>query len=276
MSWMTAPRSEVTRPITSGAGRFFDLIWTPEGSILYASDASGAADVWEMSADGAGQKQLTAGAGRNYGPAVTPEGRYIFFHSNRSGSWQIWRMERDGSNPVQMTKDGEESNWPEVSPDGKWVLYQHTSGGTPTVWRMPVEGGAASQVTTKLSMRPAVSPDGKTIAVWQKEDKPAAPWQIAIVPFEGGQPIRLLDVPQSPATANSVIHWSQDGNGVLFIDFRNGVTNLMLQTLDQSPVKQLTKFTKEQFYSFDFSSDGHALLSRGFWTNDVVLISEGS
>jgi hypothetical protein len=63
---------------------------------------------------------------------------------------------------------------------------------------------------------------------------------------------------------------------VLFIDFRNGVTNLMLQTLDQSPVKQLTKFTKEQFYSFDFSSDGHALLSRGFWTNDVVLISEGS
>lgn len=265
-----------TRPITSGAGRFFDLIWTPEGSILYASDASGAADVWEMSADGAGQKQLTAGAGRNYGPAVTPDGRYVFFHSNRSGSWQIWRMERDGSNPVQMTKDGEESNWPEVSPDGKWVLYQHTSGGTPTVWRMPVEGGAASQVTTKLSMRPAVSPDGKTIAVWQKEDKPAAPWQIAIVPFEGGQPVKLLDVPQSPATANSVIHWSQDGNGVLFIDFRNGVTNLMLQTLDQSPLKQLTKFTKEQFYSFDFSSDGHALLSRGFWTNDVVLISEGT
>ena len=263
-----------TRPVTSGAGRFFDLIWTPEGSILYASDASGAADVWEMGADGTGQKQLTAGAGRNYAPAVTPDGRYVFFHSNRSGTWQLWRMERDGSNPVQMTKDQEESNWPDVSPDGKWVLYQHTTNGTPTVWRMPVGGGAASPVTTQLSMRPAVSPDGKSIAVWQKEDKPAAPWKIAIVPFEGGAPTKLLDVPQSPATANSVIHWNQDGNGVLFIDFRNGVTNLMLQSFDLSPVKQLTRFTKEQFYSFDFSADGRVLLSRGFWTNDVVLISE--
>jgi Tol biopolymer transport system component len=262
------------RPVTSGAGRFFDLIWTPEGTILYASDASGAADVWEMAADGTGQKQLTAGAGRNYAPAVTPDGRYVFFHSNRSGSWQLWRMERDGSNPVQMTKDQEESNWPEVSPDGKWVLYQHNTAGTPTVWRMPVLGGAASQITTALSMRPVVSPDGKSIAVWQKEDKPNAPWKIAIVPFEGGAATKLLDVPQSPATANSVIHWTQDGSGILFIDFRNGVTNLMLQSFDSSPAKQLTKFTKEQFYSFDFSRDGRVLLSRGFWTNDVVLISE--
>ena len=262
------------RPVTSGAGRFFDLIWTPEGAILYASDASGAADVWEMGADGTGQKQLTAGAGRNYAPAVTPDGRYVFFHSNRSGSWQLWRMERDGSNPVQMTRDQEESNWPEVSPDGKWVLYQHNIAGTPTVWKMPVNGGAASQVTTALSMRPVVSPDGKLIAVWQKEDKPNAPWKIAIVPFEGGAATKLLDVPQSPATANSVIHWTEDGTGVLFIDFRNGVTNLMLKPLDSSPTKQLTKFTKEQFYSFDFSADGRVLLSRGFWTNDVVLISE--
>ncbi len=263
-----------TRPVTSGAGRFFDLIWTPEGTILYASDASGAADVWEMEADGTGQKQLTAGAGRNYAPAVTPDGRYVFFHSNRSGSWQIWRMERDGSNPLQMTKDQEESNWPDVSPDGEWVVYQHTTAGTPTVWKMPVTGGEASQVTTELSMRPAVSPDGKSIAVWQKEDKPTASWKIAIVPFEGGAATRLLDVSQSPATANSVIHWAPDGNGVHFIDFRNGVTNLMLQSFDLSPAKQLTKFTKEQFYSFDFSADGRVLLSRGFWTNDVVLISE--
>ena len=263
------------RPVTSGAGRFFDLIWTPEGSIIYASDASDAADVWEMEADGTGQKQLTAGAGRNYAPAVTPDGRYVFFHSNRSGSWQLWRMDRDGSNPVQMTKDQEESNWPEVSPDGKWVVYQHNNtSGTPTVWRMPVNGGAASQVTTELSMRPAVSPDGKSIAVWQKEDKPTASWKIAIVPFEGGAATRLIDVPQSPATANSVIHWTQDGSGVLFIDFRNGVTNLMLQSFDATPTKQLTKFTKEQFYSFDFSADGRVLLSRGFWTNDAVLISE--
>ena len=73
--------------------------------------------------------------------------------------------------------------------------------------------------------------------------------------------------------SNSVIHWTQDGRGMLFIDFRNGVTNLLSHALDSGPPKQLTNFTKEQFYSFDFSPDGRLALSRGFWTNDVILIS---
>ncbi|MGH9971980.1 MAG: protein kinase domain-containing protein [Pyrinomonadaceae bacterium] len=271
-----APKGDPGNPrqVTTGAGRFFDLSWTPEGKIVYASDASGASDIWEMAADGTGRKQLTAGAGRNYAPVSSRDGHYVFFHSNLSGSWQIWRMNRDGSNPVQMTKDQDESNWPEVSPDGKWLVYQHTTAGTPTIWKMPINGGAATQITTLLSMRPTVSHDGKLVAHWQKEDKPGAPWRIAITPIEGGQATQVLDVPQSPASSNSVIHWSQDGKGILFIDFRNGVTNLMLQPLDAGPTRQLTRFTKEQFYSFDFSPDGRVVLSRGFWTNDVVLISD--
>ncbi len=270
-----APRGEPGNPrqVTSGAGRFFDLSWTPDGKIIYASDAGGAADIWEMAADGSGQKQLTAGAGRNYAPVVSPDGRYVFFHSNRSGSWQIWRMDRDGATSVQITT-GEESNWPTITPDGKWIVYQHATGGTPTLWKAPVDGGEATQVTSTLSMRPAVSPDGKSVAFWQKEDKPGAPWQIAITALEGGGATKLLDVHQSAANANSVIQWTQDGTGILFIDFRNGVTNLMLQPVNEGPVKQLTRFTKEVFYSFDFSPDGRVVFSRGFWTNDLVVIND--
>ncbi len=275
-SVFVAPKGEIGNPrqVSSAAGRFFDLSWTPDNKIVYASDASGVADIWEMAADGTGQKQLTAGAGRNYAPVVSPDGRYIFFHSNRSGSWQVWRMDREGGNPMQMTTGKEESNWPEVSLDGKWLVYQHSASGTPTVWKTSIEGGEATQVTTALSMRPAVSPDGKSIASWQKEDKPGALWRIAINPIDGGPATKLLDVPQSPTTANSLIQWTEDGTGIFFIDFRNGVTNLMLQALDGSPAKQLTKFTKEQFYSFDFSADGRVVLSRGFWTNDLVMIRE--
>ena len=271
-----APKGESGNPrqVTSGAGRFFDLSWTPDGKLVYASDASGGADIWEMEADGTGQKQLTAGAGRNYAPIVSADGRYIFFHSNRSGSWQIWRMDRDGGNSVQMTREKEESNWPEVTPDGKWLLYQHATGGIPTMWKMPVDGGAATQITKMLSMRPAVSPDGKSVAFWEKEDKPGAPWRIAIAALDTGVVSNLFDIPQSPASSNSVIHWTEDGKGILFIDFRNGVTNLMLQPLDGSARKQLTQFAKEVFYSFDFSPDGRLVLSRGFWTNDLVLIKE--
>jgi len=271
-----APKGDATNPrqVSSGAGRFFDLSWTPDGKLLYASDASGGADLWEMEADGTGQKQLTAGAGRNYAPVSSPDGRYIFFHSNRSGSWQIWRMDRDGSNSMQMTTDKEESNWPEISPDGKWLVYQHTTAGAPALWKMPISGGAATSVISSYSTRADYSPDGKQMAFWQKENVPNALWRIAIISSEGGAPTKLLDVPQSPATANSVIRWSPDGQGILFIDFRGGVTNLMMTSVDSGKIQPLTKFSKEVFYSFDFSRDGRIVLSRGFWTNDAVLISE--
>jgi eukaryotic-like serine/threonine-protein kinase len=273
--WVMGKGTEQPSQITSGAGRYFDLSWTPDGKILYASDASGNADIWEIEADGTGQKQLTAGVGRNYGPVASPDGRYILFHSNRSGSWQIWRMNRDGNNPLALTGGKEESNWAQVSPDGRWVIYQHVGAGTlATLWRVSIDGGTPERLTNDLSMRPSISPDGKLIAYWQKEQTPNALWHIAVVPFEGGQPVKLLDVPQSTANSNAVLHWSQDGGSVIYIDLRNGVTNLLSQPLEGGAPKTLTNFNKDQFYAFDLARDGHLILARGLRTNDAVLIND--
>lgn len=63
------------KSVTSGAGRYFDLTWTPDSRILYASDASGSAEIYEMESDGSGQRQLTAGGRQNNAPAVSPDGR---------------------------------------------------------------------------------------------------------------------------------------------------------------------------------------------------------
>ena len=272
----TTPRNDWGHPvqITSGAGRFFDLRWTPDGKILYASDASGNADIWEMAAGGTNQKQLTAGVGRNYAPAASPDGHYIVFHSNRSGRWQIWRMGRDGSNPMQLTDGKEDSNWPEFSPDGLWVFYQHVDSGTPTVWKIPIDGGTPVRLISTLSMRPAISAEGKKIAYWEKDQTPNAPWRIAVASLDEQQPVKFLEVPESSANGQSGIQLTPDGSAVLFIDYRNGVTKLMSQPLDGSPVKQLTSFAKEQFYSFAMSPDGRLVFSRGIRTSDAVLIGE--
>ncbi|MDT4969296.1 MAG: hypothetical protein QOJ64_4033, partial [Acidobacteriota bacterium] len=260
--------------ITSGAGRYFDLSWTPEGRILYASDVSGNADIWEIGADGTGQKQLTAGAGRNYGPVSSPDGRYVLLHSNRSGVWQIWRMNRDGSNPLPLVRGNEESNWPQVSPDGRWVIFQHIGAGTlATLWKVSIDGGTPERLTTELSVRPAISPNGQWIACWQKEQTPNASWRIAAVPFDGG-PAKLFDVPQSAANGNSVLHWSQDGSAVIFIDLRDGVTNLVSQPLDGGAAHSITNFNKDQFFAFDLARDGRVVLARGLRTNDAVLIND--
>jgi Tol biopolymer transport system component len=269
-------KGDMGRPLqlTSGAGRFFDTRWTSDGKILYASDASGSADIWEMAADGTGQKQLTAGAGRNYAPVASPDGRYVVFHSNRSGRWQIWRMDRDGGNPLQLTNDKEESNWPEFSPDGQWVFYQHVDGGTPKLWKVDINGQTPVRLSTTLSMRPAISADGKYLAYWQKEQKPTAPWRIVITSLDGQEPAKFVDVPQNEANGISRIQLTPDGNSVLFISFRNGTSNLMSQSFDNSAPKAVTSYTKEQFYAFDLARDGRLLLSHGLRTTDVVAISD--
>ena len=76
----------------------------------------------------AASRQLTSNGQRNYAPAVSPDNRYVVFHSNRSGVFQIWRIDRDGASPKQLTFGGE-STWPTITTDSKWVVYQHFEAG---------------------------------------------------------------------------------------------------------------------------------------------------
>ena len=262
------------RPLTSGAGRFFDLRWTPDGKIIYASDASGNADIWEMSADGSNQRQLTAAAGRNYAPVASQDGKYVVFHSNRSGRWQIWRMDRDGSNPTQLTAGREESNWPDISPDSRWVFFEHIDGGTPKLWKISIDGGSPERVADTLALRPSVSPDGRFVAHWQKDQEPTAPWRIAVTSLDGSVPTTYLDVPQGLANGQSAIQFSPDGRMVTFIDFRDSVSTLISQPVDGSSPQVVTSIAKDLFYSFNQSQDGKLVMSRGIRTSDVALIAE--
>ncbi|MFN7930043.1 MAG: hypothetical protein U0Y68_19395 [Blastocatellia bacterium] len=274
--WVAAKdRLDRLTQITTGAGRYFDLSWTPDGSVLYASDASGSADIWERQANSAEQIQLTAGASRNYAPQASPDGKYIVFHSNRSGNWQVWRMNRDGSNQVALTSGNEESNWPSLTPDGKWVVYEHFGAGTQTtLWKQPLTGGEPVRLTKSLSMRPSVSPDGKWIACWDKADAPGAPWRIALVPVAGGEARQHFDVAQSDASGGSALRWMPDGSGMVYIDFRKGVASLWLQPLAGGPPKKQLESANDVIYSFDIGRTGDFVFSRGLRANDGGLVNE--
>lgn len=261
-------------PVTSGAGRYFDISWTPDGKILYASDASGNAHIYEMDLQGANSRALTD-LGRNYAPTVSPDDRYIAFHSNRAGSFQIWRADRDGSNPKQIT-EGPESNWPQFTNDGKWIVYQHIEPDTGgSIWKAPVDGGAPVRVWDQLAMRPALSPDGNWIICWARGKQPDSPWRLADIPFSGaGEPKFFEVAPTVEISWDVLIRWSPDGRSVSYVDHRGGFDNLWVQPIDGSPARQVTDFRDSRIFSFDWSGDSRLLISRGVQTNDVVLISE--
>jgi len=62
-----------------------------------------------MKSDGSNQKRLTNNDFADEGPAISPDGKKIAFHSNRSGNWEIYIMDITGKN-VQRLTFGDVSN----------------------------------------------------------------------------------------------------------------------------------------------------------------------
>lgn len=273
-----APKGETAHAaqITAGLGRYFDLTWAPDGEIIFASDASGSADIYETAANGSQMRQLTSGMKRNYAPTVSRDNRFIVFHSNRSGVFQVWRMDRDGSNPQQLTFGETENHWPQFSADGKFVYYQHSEpGNTTSLGRVPVAGGAPAKVSDGCAVRPVVSPDGKWLAFWQNEGKPRSPWKLVLFSLESGKVVRTLAMgPTVKIAWDSLLRWNSDSQSLTYVANSGGIDNIWAQPIDGRPAKQLTNFTDNTIFSFDWSREGTLVVSRGVITSDVVLISD--
>ncbi len=264
------------RRVTTEAGRdegLGGLAWTPDGRVVYAARAGDGSDIWVVGEDGRENLQLTANARANHSPCVTPDGRRVVFVSTRTGRAQLWRMDIDGGNPVQLTDAPGMALKPSCSPDGRWVFYHLTVGSLRTIWKVALDGGAPVRLTDVNSARPAVSPDGRLVACEYGEAKPDSQIKLAVIPSEGGPPVRLVEAPA--AVKSVVFRWSPDGRRIVYIDSRDRVSNLWEQPLDGGQPTQLTDFKTDQVFQFDWSRDGKRLaLARGREGSDVVLISD--
>ena len=262
--------------VTSGFGRYFDLNWAPNGMVVYASDASGSADIYEIAANGGNVRQLTSNIKRNYAPQVSPDDRFIVFHSNRSGLFQIWRIDRDGSNPVQLTFGNTESHWPQFSSDGKFVIYQHFEPGvTSSLWRIPIEGGTPAKVTEGFAVRPAVSRDGKWLGFWYNDQQPNSRWKLGLFSLESGTLVKTFEVaPTVKVDWDTFLRWNGDSTSLTYVSNNAGVENVWTQPIAGGPAKQLTNFVDNRILSFDWSREGDLVASRGLVTSDVVLITD--
>ena len=273
--WL-APDGDVSRAkqLTTGTGRQDgspSVSWTPDGKIVYDSTASGSRHTWAMNADGSDQRQLTDGAFEDQGAVVSRDGRYIAFTSNRTDAQHIYRMDIDGTNLKQLTNGTGDEASPQFSPDGQWVIYNSINNGS---WKVPADGGESVQLTNN-SWASRLSPNGKLIPHVRRAGAGRLFWKITIMPFEGGTPLKTFDV-TSDSRPNA--RWTPNGRAIFYNlthgGVLSGVTNLWIQALDGGPPKQLTNFSSETFFSFDWSRDGKWLAyGRGTTSSDVVLIS---
>jgi Tol biopolymer transport system component len=246
-----------------------NFCWTPNGQLVYSSAATGIEDLWITKPNGSEQRQLTVNTKANGTPAVSPDNRYIVFMSNRSGTFQVWRMNIDGGNQIQLTT-GAGKNFPSISPDGKWVLYNSTDNWH--LWKASLDGGEPIRLTEYPASYPSVSPDGKMIACVGRNE-PNRERSILILPFEGGQPLKRIDLGGRSFSGTRIL-WTPGGHAVIYAAERDGATTLFRKPLDGGAAKEITELGEDDLFDFGYSPDGHLLaVTRGAWQHDVVLIS---
>lgn len=238
---------------------------TPDGRIVYASEAGGTRDLWIMDADGAGKKQLTFDEPMEGNASVSPDGRSIAFGVASQG---IWRIDLDGGGRRQLTERG---MFPEYSRDGGWIFYTLPRDGW-KMWKVPAEGGESLRVTDFPAIQPAVSPDGKLIA-YMNFKNPNDP-KLEVMPVEGGEPVKVFDILPLPGRFD--VAWSPDGNSIAYKANENGIQKIVSQPFDGGAAQILfsTKSEAEGIAGWTFSRDGKLLyISVGPINQNVVMFS---
>jgi eukaryotic-like serine/threonine-protein kinase len=271
--WISAPNEDESRARQVVKTNLPETVsWSPDGRIVYASRTGENWDLWMSNNNGSETKQLTADGFIDHQPTVSADGHYIVFQSNRSGARNIWRIDADGSNPKQLTAGNSVDANPVVSPDGKFVVFMSLRSGTWTIWKVGIDGGTPVQLTNHSSEFPSISPDGKSISYFYADEQANNQPKLAIIAFEGGAPVRTIDLPRSVQPI--AFAWMPDGQSIAYLDNSSGILNVWSKPLDGSTPKQLTNYKSEFVTSFAISRDGKIATYRWSATRDIVLIKD--
>jgi len=190
--------------------------WTPDGRyFVFQAVRDGTANVWALServgpfhSTPRAPVQLTTGPMNVGNPVPSRDGGKLFAQGWQPRGELVRYDAKSGQFAPYLS--GISAMGLDFSRDGEWVAYNDGSDGT--MWRSKVDGTQKLQLVfpPMLAYLPRWSPDGKQIAFFGHP--PGEPWQIYVVPAEGGSPELIY----RSATNSADPNWSPDGKSLVF------------------------------------------------------------
>ena len=206
--------------------------------ILYVRDGR----VYVIDSDGYGDHPVTPPGGLSLAPAWSPDGQRIAYSTLERSGWNVMvRNLASGATHVVRTTPGGLNTTPVFSPDGQWLCYAHGGEhGTDLYMIAASLGGSARQVTVGRgsdNVSPTFSPDGQRIAFTSGR---AGHPEVYTADFDGSNVELLTPYNFGDQNYRSNPNWSPDGRTVAFQSQINGVFQVMVITLRDRSVRQLT------------------------------------
>ncbi len=135
--------------------------YSPDGNrIAFASNRSGASEIWTCDSEGSNPVQLTSLGAESYGPRWAPDGKSIGFNSDAEGHFDVYVVDAEGGAPRRLTSDPSYEWLPSWSRDGEWIYFWSDRNEFAQIFRIPAGGGPA-QVVTAGRGPTMESPDGR-------------------------------------------------------------------------------------------------------------------
>ena len=162
--------------------------------------------------------RLTAGAGWEGQPAMSPDGTMVAYTSDAAGNQDIWITRPDGGDPLQLTRHTAVDSDPTWFPDGSAIAFVSDRDGAPAVWQIPPLGGSVVKLLAEAA-DPAISPDGTRIAF--SRTGPAGLPKIAVAPLSDPSQVRVLTGDGEGFWGHTDPTWSPDGRTLCYAYFKN-------------------------------------------------------
>jgi serine/threonine protein kinase len=230
--------------------------WTPDGKyFVFEARRDSTANIWAIN-ERTGMfrpshqepSQLTTGPMNVGNPVPSRDGKKIFVQG-----WQprgeLLRYDAKSKQLVPYLS-GISAMGLDFSRDGQWVAYNDATDGT--MWRSKIDGTQKLQLVfpPMQAYLPRWSPDGKQITFFAHP--PGEPWQIYVIPAEGGSPELIFRSTINSADPN----WSPDGKSLAFGENSLNNQGSAIYVLDLKTRKPTKLPDSAGLYSPRWSPDG--------------------
>lgn len=205
-------------------------------------------DVWTVSATSDDTVPVTSDAARDWSPAWSRDGRYLYFSSDRSGSMNLWRVpidEQSGrrrGDPEPMVTPATFLAHPALSSDGRQIAYASVLV-TINIQRLALDSSSATPVGdptwvttgTRRWSSPDPSPHGQWVAFYSLTQ----PEGHVYIARPDGSEFRQLT--GDSGFVDRVPRWSPDGKWLAFFSNRAGALHLWKIRADGSGLQRLSR-----------------------------------